>query len=47
MAKRVTILLEEDVYKKLRTLQAKEIVQNEGSFSFSKAINETLRKNLK
>ena len=53
MAKRVTIIIDDDLDKKLRAIQAKEIIQNakDGSnapsYSFSKAVNDTLRKRLK
>ncbi len=47
MAKRITIMIEDDLDKKLRVIQAKAI-QNTSSFvSYSKVINETLRKKLK
>ncbi len=47
MTKRITIMLDEDLFKKLRILQSKKIVQTEKSVSFSKIINYTLRKGLK
>lgn len=47
MTKRITIMLDEDLFKKLRILQSKKIVQTEKSISFSKIINDTLRKSLK
>ena len=47
MPKRVTIMLDEDLDKKLRLLQAKLIQSTTSSVSFSEVINETLRKNLK
>jgi hypothetical protein len=47
MAKRVTIMLDDDLDKKVRTLQAKEISQSASSVSFSKMINVLLRKQLK
>ena len=47
MAKRITIMLEEDIEKKLRQKQAEEIKKTTASVSFSTVINETLRKNLK
>lgn len=46
MAKRVTIMIDEDVDKKIRHRQAKIIQQNQTSYSFSKAINELLRERL-
>jgi hypothetical protein len=47
MSKRVTIVLDEDIDKKLRLRQAKMIQQNQTSYSFSKTVNEVLRKSLK
>jgi len=47
MAKRVTIMIDDDLDKKLRMRQAKMIQQNQTSHSFSKTINEILRKVLK
>ena len=44
MAKRVTIMLGEDLDKKLRMIQAKLIQSTNMSVSFSEVINETLRK---
>jgi len=47
VAKRVTIMLDEDLERKIRLLQAKAITQQEASVSFSKTVNELLRKQLK
>ena len=47
MAKRVTIMIDDDNDKKLRMLQAKHIQREQSSFSFSKTINQMLRKSLK
>lgn len=44
MGKRVTIMIDDDLDKKLRTLQAKRIQKEQAGFSFSMALNETLRK---
>jgi len=44
MAKRVTIMLDDDLDKKLRVIQAKLIQSTNKSVSFSEVINETLRK---
>lgn len=46
-SKRVTIMIESDLDKKLRTQQAKLIQQEQTSFSYSKVLNQTLRKVLK
>ncbi len=47
MSKRVTIMVDDDVDKKLRIIQAKEISKTQSSVSFSRVINEMLRKKLK
>jgi hypothetical protein len=47
MSKRVTIMIDEDLDKKLRLRQAKMIQQEQTSYSYSKVINEILRKSLK
>lgn len=47
MSKRVTIMVMDDIDKKLRNMQAK-IIRDQGiSCSYSKVINDTLRKVLK
>ena len=40
-------MIDEDLDKKLRLRQAKMIQQEQTSFSYSKTINEALKKNLK
>lgn len=47
MGKRVTVVLEDDILKKLRIIQAKQIKDSSASVSFSEVINETLKKSLK
>jgi hypothetical protein len=47
MAKRVTIMIDEDLDKKLRIKQAKMIQQEQTSYSYSRIINETIRKVIK
>ena len=47
MAKRVTIMIDDDIDKKLRLRQAKLIQQEQSSYSYSKVVNETIRKVLK
>ena len=47
MSKRVTIMIDDDLDKKLRLRQAKMIQQEQSSYSYSKEINESLRKILK
>lgn len=46
MAKRITVMIEDDVDKKLRAKQAKHIVKTNTSYSYSKVINDTLKKDL-
>ena len=47
MSKRVTIMIDDDLDKKLRLRQAKLIQQEQASYSYSKVLNESLRKILK
>ncbi len=47
MSKRVTIMIDDDLDKKLRLRQAKMILQEQSSYSYSRTLNETLRKVLK
>jgi len=47
MPERITITLDVDVIKKLRSIQAKMIQTDIIAVSFSKVINETLKKSLK
>ena len=47
MGKRVTIVLDDELIKKLHEIQAKQIKESTGSVSFSEVINETLKKGLR
>ncbi len=47
MGKRITILLDDNIFKKLREKHAKLIKESTKSVSFSRVINETLRKGIK
>ena len=47
MSKRVTIIVDENLDKKLRLRQAKIIQQEQASCSYSRVVNETLHKVLK
>ena len=47
MSKRITIMINVDLDKKLRLLQAKKIQQTESSYSYSRTINDVIRKSLK
>ena len=44
MSKRVTIVLDDDLVKKLRIIQSKNIVKSKKSVSFSSVVNNELRK---
>jgi hypothetical protein len=47
MAKRVTIIIDDDLDKKIRMIQAKMIQTTSGSVSYSKVVNETLKAGIK
>jgi len=47
MGKRITITLDEDLHKKLREKQAILLKVSKKSVSFSRVVNETLRKSIK
>ena len=47
MARRVTIMIDDDLDKKLRSIQANAIQSTTSSMSYSRVINKTLRKKLK
>jgi len=47
MAKRITVVLDDQLVKKLRNIQSKKISKSKKSVSFSSIINEELRKSLK
>jgi len=44
MSKRVTIMIADDLDKKLRFTQSKKIQQKQTSYSYSRVVNEALRK---
>ena len=46
MSKRITIMIDDDLDKKLRLIQAKQISKNSESVSFSRVINRELRRQL-
>lgn len=46
-AKRVTIMIDNDLDKKLRIRQAKLIATDQSTHSYSSVINDLVRKNLK
>ena len=47
MGKRITIVLDDDLVKKLHEKQAKLIKESTKSVSFSRVVNDTLRKGIK
>jgi hypothetical protein len=47
MSKRITIMIDDDIDKKLRLIQAKQIQNTTNSVSYSRVINETLKNKLK
>ena len=47
MNKRITIMIDDDLDKKLRFRQAKIIIETQSSCSYSRALNDALRKVLK
>ncbi len=47
MSIRVTIMIEDSLDKKVRFIQAKQIKKTAGSVSYSKIINELLKKQVK
>jgi hypothetical protein len=47
MSKRVTIMLDTDLDKKMRLLQARMIQSTSSSVSFSNVLNQVLRDSLK
>ena len=46
-SQRVTVMLDEDLIKKLRAIQASQIKKSQNTVSFSKVINQFLEKGLK
>jgi len=47
MSKRITIMIDDDLDKKLRLIQAKEIQNTSASVSYSGTLNKVLRNSLK
>ena len=47
MAKRVTIMIDDAIDKKLRLIQAKQIANTNSSVSYSQVLNDSIRKQLK
>lgn len=47
MSERLTIMLNSEIAKKLRAIQAKKIKETSSTVSFSRIVNEILEKGLK
>jgi len=47
MSKRVSIMIDDDHDKELRTLQGKMIQQKQESYSYSRIVNDVIHKGLK
>jgi len=47
MLRRITIMLEDNLVKKIRNKQAKEIIKSKKSVSFSQIVNNALKKYFK
>ena len=47
MNRRISMMIDDDLDKKLRTLQAKRIRQEQASCSYSRVVNDSLREVLK
>lgn len=47
MSRRITVMIDVDLDKKLRLQQGKLIAENQTSYSYSRVLNETIRKGLK
>ena len=47
MAKRITIMIDDEIDKKLRQIQAKQISKTNSSISYSHVLNEAIRRQLK
>jgi predicted transcriptional regulator len=47
LSKRVTIMLDDDLDKKIRNIQAKKISKTGLSYSFSQALNDQLKRAMK
>jgi predicted transcriptional regulator len=47
MSKRITVMIDDDLDKKLRLMQAKKIQAEQSSYSFSRVMNECIRKSFR
>ena len=46
MSRRVTIMMEDELDKKVRAFQAKKMQKENLTYSYSKAVNDIVRKNI-
>jgi hypothetical protein len=46
MSRRVTIMMEDELDKKVRAYQAKKMQKENSTYSYSKAVNDIVRKNI-
>jgi len=46
VTERITVVFDADVIKKLRAIQAKQIIEETKSVSFSRVVNNQLRKSI-
>lgn len=46
MSRRVTIMIEGDLDKKIRLYQSKKIQKENSAYSYSRAVNDIIRKNI-
>jgi hypothetical protein len=44
MSRRVTVMIQEDIDKKIRNYQSKMIQKKKSTYSYSRAVNDLLRK---
>ena len=47
MSKRITIMIDDEIDKKLRLIQAKQIANTSSSVSYSQVLSDILQKQLK
>jgi hypothetical protein len=47
MGHRITVMVDDENYKKLRILQAKLLLETNSSVSFSRVLNDTINNSLK
>ena len=45
--KRISVVVDEDIVKKLKHLQAKKLLKADGNVSFSQVVNDQLKKSLR